>query len=148
MDVLIAYLHHLAAFTLVAAIVAELVLLQLAFTQQIAHALRRADLMFGVAAALILLFGTMRMMAYEKGVSYYLHSGPFLLKLSLFVLVGLLSIFPTLVFLKWRRALALNQLPVLREEERKRLMSILYLELFGIALIILNAVLAAKGIGF
>ena len=39
---------------------------------------------------------------FEKGASYYFHSVPFVAKLSLFVMVGLLSIYPTMEFLSWR----------------------------------------------
>ncbi len=45
------------------------------------------------------------MVYFEEGATYYFHKPAFLTKLSLFIIVGLLSVIPTLEFLSWRGAL-------------------------------------------
>lgn len=148
MNILIAFLHHLAVFTLVVSLVVELVLLHLSFNRQIANTLRFFDSLYGASAGAILLIGSLRVMSYEKGADYYLHSGPFLMKMAIFALVGLISIYPTIVFYKWGKILRQGVLPNFDGEQRSRILGILYAEIIGLALIILNAVLMAKGVQF
>src|SRR5258708_35382548 len=102
---LFAFLHHLAAFTLVASLAVEFVLVKGELTIGKARQLLVADLMFGISAAALLVVGFSRVFFFEKGASYYFHSVPFIAKLSLFAMVGLLSIYPTIQFLSWRESL-------------------------------------------
>ena len=64
-----------------------------------------ADLMFGIAAGVVLVIGMLRVGFFEKGPEYYWHSATFVAKFTLFVIVGLLSIYPTVEFLRWRTPL-------------------------------------------
>ena len=148
MNILIAFFHHLAVFTLFASLVVELALLYQSFNQEVAKKLRFFDNVYGVSAGLILVVGSMRVMSYEKGADYYLHSGPFLTKLAIFALVGVISIYPTIVFYQWGKTLRQGVLPNFSGEQRSRIVGILYAELVGVVLIILNAVLMAKGVQF
>jgi putative membrane protein len=86
-------------------------------------------------------------MYFEKGPTYYLHSAPFIAKLTLFAIVGLISIYPTAEFLSWRNALVRDQVPTLPDTKRRRLRSVIQVELVGVVLLILCAALMAKGIG-
>ncbi len=70
---------------------------------QRARQLQLADLAFGASAGTILVVGFLRVFYFEKGSSYYFHSVPFIAKLTLFVIVSLLSIYPTVEFLSWRK---------------------------------------------
>ena len=148
MTILIAFLHHLAVFTLFASLVVELALLYQTFNQEVANKLRFFDGVYGASAGLILVIGSIRVMSYEKGADYYLHSGPFLIKMAIFALVGLISIYPTIVFYKWGKSLRQGVLPNFSGEQRSRIVGILYAELVGLIFIILNAVLMAKGVQF
>ena len=66
-----------------------------------------ADGIWGVAALVLLVTGTMRAFGgYEKGTDYYLAQPLFHLKMTLFLLVLLLEIAPMVALIKWRRALA------------------------------------------
>ena len=60
MIVLFAFLHHLAAFTLVAAIALEFVLLRGELTIWNARRLQVADMVLGIAATILLLLGFAR----------------------------------------------------------------------------------------
>jgi putative membrane protein len=142
-----AFLHHVCAFTLFAALVVEFVLMRGTLTVENARKILRADMIFGISAGLLLLVGFGRVMHFEKGAYYYFHTWTFIAKLSLFVLVGLLSILPTLAFRSWRGAVQQGQAPQVTAQQLQRLRSIVHLELIGVVLIILCAALMAKGIG-
>jgi len=60
----------------------------------------------------VLVIGLLRVFYFEKGASYYFHSIPFIVKLSLFAVVGLVSIYPTMQFLSWRGALKEGRAPI------------------------------------
>jgi putative membrane protein len=52
------------------------------------------------------------------------------------------------VFLKWSAALKAGQVPVVSEQQQRKLRLFIHVELTCLALIILNAALMAKGIGY
>jgi putative membrane protein len=147
---LFAFLHHLAAFTVVGALAAEFVLvgtiqggatLTLASVRRIAV----ADAVLGAAAGILLLVGLLRVFFFEKGAGYYFHSPAFLTKLSLFILVALLSIVPTREFLGWRRALRAGQAAELDAKTLRRLRMIIHGELAAVIVILLCAAIMARG---
>ena len=147
MSTLFAFLHHLAAFTLVACLAIEFVLIRGELGRDGARRLQRVDMLFGISSGVLLLVGLLRVFYFEKGAEYYFHSWPFLAKLVLFLAVGLLSIPPTLEFLSWNRLLREGHVPTLSEERRRRLRRFMHLELMGIVLILACAALMARGIG-
>lgn len=147
MSPLVAFLHHVAAFALVAILVSQLLLLRGDLTAQRARQLLGVDMGLGIAAGTLLAAGLARVFLFEKGSAYYFHSVPFLVKFSLFFIVGLLSIYPTVTFLKWRPALRQGQAPVVPDDTRRRLRRIVHLELAGVVVIIFCAALMAKGVG-
>lgn len=148
MSPFLAFLHHLAAFTLVGALVAELVLIRDELTLKNVRMIQLADMTFGVSAGVVLIIGLLRVFYYEKGVSYYFHSVPFVVKLSFFVLVGLLSILPTIEFLSWRKPVKQGQVPTVTDRKMRAIHSIIQWELIGVVLIVLCAALMAKGVGY
>jgi putative membrane protein len=142
-----AFLHHVAAFALVAALVVEFVLIKEDLTLKSTRKLQLADLAFGISAGIVLVVGLLRVFYFEKGASYYFHSGPFIAKLSLFIIVALLSIYPTIQFLSWGKSLKQGKLPLVDERKIHSIRSIIHLELAGLILVILCAALMARGIG-
>ncbi len=60
MSTLLAFLHHLAAFTLVAAIAVEFVLIRQELTPGTARRLLAADAVLGASAGLLLVVGLLR----------------------------------------------------------------------------------------
>jgi putative membrane protein len=142
-----AFLHHLAAFSLFAALVVQFVLIRSPLTVESARKLQLYDRVYGIAAVVLLVVGFGRVFHFEKGAYYYFHSWPFLAKLSLFVIIGLVSIIPTREFLRWGPALKAGQVPSVAPERIKSIRSIIHYEMLGVVLIILCAALMAKGIG-
>ena len=71
-----------------------------------AVALRRiasVDLCYGILAAVILAFGFARAVFAAKGWAFYQHNALFWAKIGLFFLVGLISVPPTMTYLRWNR---------------------------------------------
>ena len=64
---LMAFLHHLAAFTLVAALAVEVALFRPPLSVAQARRLLRTDAVFGAAATLVLIVGLLRVTYFEKG---------------------------------------------------------------------------------
>lgn len=147
MAALFAFLHHLAAFALVAAIAVEFVVIRGALTVDSARKLRALDAVYGASAGLLLIVGLLRVFYFEKGAAFYFGNAFFIAKLTLFIIVGLLSIYPTLQFAAWRKALKVGQLPPVDESRLHAIRRIIHWELAGIALILLCAALMARGIG-
>ena len=145
MTVLFAFLHHLAAFTLVSAIAIEFVLLRGELTLWSARRLQVVDMILGIAAVVLLVVGLGRVFWFEKGAAYYFHNHAFLTKFSLFIVVALLSIVPTIEFLSWRKAVKQGQVPVVAVAKLRRVRLILHVELAAIVLILLCAAIMAKG---
>ena len=147
MSALFAFMHHAAAFALVAALVIELVLLRTELTLSTARILQKADMALGISAGLLLTVGLIRVVYFEKGAAYYFHNAAFIGKISLFVAVALLSIYPTVVFLSWTKSLTEGRLPPAPAAQLRALRRSVHLELVGVVLILLCAALMARGIG-
>ena len=147
MTSLFAFLHHIAAFTLFAALVVELILIREVLTVGTARRLQVADMVFGISAGVLIVVGLLRVFYFEKGAYYYFHTWTFIAKLTLFLIIGLVSIVPTLEFLSWRKAVKQGQAPSVSPDKVRSLRSIMHWELVGVVLIILMAALMAKGVG-
>jgi putative membrane protein len=101
MAVVVAWIHYVVIMLMMASLLAEHLALKPTLTVTQARKLQRLDIIYGVAATLVLVTGIMRMYL-EKGVTYYLQSGAFHALVGIFVLVAVLSIYPTVTFLRWR----------------------------------------------
>src|SRR4030095_91685 len=117
---LIAFLHHLLAFTLVACVVYEFIAYRKGLSIEEARRIQRADLMYGISAGLLLVVGLLRVFYFEKGPAYYSHNSFFWLKMNAFLVVGLLSIDPTIRYLRWNKVLKANRAPEIHDKEFKK----------------------------
>jgi putative membrane protein len=95
----------------------------------------------------VLVVGLLRVFYFEKGAAYYFQNYAFLAKLGLFLLVALLSIYPTVVFIRWGRYLKRGQLPMLDAKRARTLRALIHWELAAVVLLLLCAALMARGIG-
>ena len=144
---IMAFLHHLAAFTLVGVIIYEHTAFRKDLSITEARRLQRMDMLYGISAAVLLVVGLMRVFNFEKGASFYAQNWFFWTKMIGFALAGLLSIYPTVRFVSWNKSFANNQAPEISDLEFARIKLILRLELLGIVIIILSAAMMARGIG-
>jgi putative membrane protein len=145
---LMAFMHHLAAFTAVATLAVEGVLFHPPLSLIQARRLQRTDSLFGVAAGVVLVVGLLRVGYFEKGPAYYWHDTYFLLKFGAFLVAALLSIYPTVTFLRWNRALRAGEAPQIGAAQAQRVRLCLQLELALILVILACAALMARGFGY
>ena len=144
---LMAFLHHLLAFALTACLVYEFIAYRKTMGLAEIQRIQRVDLVYGISAGLLLLIGLLRVFFFEKGVNFYVNNPFFWVKMIAFLMVGLLSIDPTIRYIRWNRTLRQNSVPEISEPEYKRTRLLLWLEVIGIAVILLAAPLMARGIG-
>jgi putative membrane protein len=144
---LMAFLHHLLAFTLVACVVYEFIAYRKGLTVEEARRIQRADLFYGISAGLLLIVGVLRVFYFEKGPAFYSQSPFFWVKMNTFLIVGLISIDPTIRYLRWNRIIKKGKIPEISDGEFKRTRIILWLEVIGLAIIMLAASFMARGIG-
>jgi putative membrane protein len=141
-DFLLASLHHLLAFGLVAMLAAESLLLSRPLDRAALQRLSRIDLGYGLVAVTLLAVGLSRVFFGLKGAGFYLHNPWFHAKLGAFLLAGLVSIAPTLAFVRWRRALRADPawLPGPGQAARARILIRVQLALVAVILVCAAAV--------
>ncbi|UXN74392.1 DUF2214 family protein [Devosia sp. A8/3-2] len=98
--------HHLAVFAPVGILAAEFALLRPGIAGPRLNQLARIDGAYGGVAMLVIAVGFTRVFFGGVDASYYLTNFAFWAKMAAFVVVGLLSIQPTLSLVRWRKSLA------------------------------------------
>lgn len=146
MEPLMAYLHYLAIVLIAGFLVAEMAVCRPSLAAEHVRLLPRLDIVFFTGALLALATGLLRLFYYAKGVGFYLPNPFFIVKMALYVVIAILSIKPTVSFLRWRRQLLESGvLPPPAEIAAAR--RLIHLEVALLALMPLMAVLMARGIG-
>jgi putative membrane protein len=146
-DALLAYLHYISIFTLIVFLTAEAVVLRPDMTPEIRRRLARYDAVFGMAALAVLVTGVLRVLYGAKGAAFYLHNPVFHVKIGLYILVGLLSIMPTVAILRWKKQGKTLPDFVPTPAEIAKVLRLVMIESHLIIFIPLAAVLMARGIG-
>jgi putative membrane protein len=143
LDAALAYLHFTAILLVAGFLVAEAMLLRGDLGARDVAALVRTDIGYSVSAVLALATGLARAFFGAKGWAFYADNPVFWVKLGLFLAIGLISIRPTLAFLRWRRAAGSGVPAAATRSVRRHVL----VELHLLALLPLAAVLMARGIG-
>jgi putative membrane protein len=146
LDAILAYLHFSAIFTLFGFLVAEAVLLRGPLDAWAVRLLGRLDLWYFGSAIAVLATGFARMAFGAKGPDFYLSWWPIYVKLGLFLVVGMMSVGPTLRFVRWRRALDHDPGWRVDDAERRQVRRTIMIEVHLAALIPLVAVIMARGL--
>jgi putative membrane protein len=103
LDLVLAVAHHLLIFGIFGVVCAELITIRPGLGADDVRRLAGVDIWYGVLAGLVLVVGFCRVFFAAKGWAYYSHNLFFWAKLATFAAIGLLSIAPTLAFLRWRK---------------------------------------------
>ena len=101
-DLILAVLHHVAAFALVGTLMQEALLLRRGIAPADIPVLSRIDTRYGVVAGAVLLIGAARVVWGAKGWGYYQDNPWFWAKMACFFVVAVVSIAPTLRIVRWR----------------------------------------------
>jgi putative membrane protein len=145
-EALAAYAHFLSIFLTLAILAAEAALYRRRMPAATLALLRRLDFGYMLAAIAILITGVLRVFFYAKGPAYYAGNPVFWVKLALFLAVGLLSVPPTIHYIKSAKSLRDGEL-VVEEPVFRRMRAFIAAELALFAFIPLAAALMARGIG-
>jgi len=146
LDAILAYLHFMAIFGLFATLAREMWLLRVGAASLDIEMLARTDRSFGIHAGVVLVTGVLRASLGIKGAAFYMHNPAFHLKIGLFVLAALISIAPTIAFLRWRKARRADPSWRVPDAEWQRAKKLVRLEMVIIALIPLAAVIMSRGL--
>lgn len=147
-DALLAYFHFIAIILLFTFMSIEAVVLRNPLDTHGVRLITRVDAFYGASAGLVLVSGLLRVFLGPKGASFYSGNPVFYAKLGLFLLVGAMSIAPTLRFFRWARALKADPGFIPGIEEQRNTRRIVMTQIHLAALLPLLAVLMARGIGY
>ncbi len=141
LETLVRYVHFIGILTLAATLFHEYLSLKPATPAATIQRLARVDAVYGLSALTVLAAGLALWFLVGKPASFYSGNVLFHLKLGLFVVIGVLSIYPTVFLLRQRNADA-GTVVVPR-----RLLLVLKVEMAMLVLMPLLAVLMARGYG-
>jgi putative membrane protein len=147
LDAVLAYLHYLAMFILFGFLTAEAVIIRRPLDTDGVRLLGRLDLWYFGAAIAVLATGFLRLGLGAKGADFYLSWWPVYVKVGLFLAIGMMSVYPTLAFIRWRRELEHDPAWPLPAAEHRRMRRLVMIEVHLAALIPVFAVIMARGIG-
>lgn len=145
MYILIPYLHYIGIMALMGSLISEHLILKPSIKKEQVKSLATIDLIYGFAAIIVLATGLLRWFVYGKGYDFYMSTPLFHIKLTLFIILGILSIFPSIKFYKWNKQVKSGKEPDINEKGVKKLLMFIRIELLIITIIPLLAVLIARG---
>ena len=147
LDAFLAYLHFTAIFILFAFLSTEVMMLKRALDAAAVRLLGRVDVWYFGAAIGVLVTGLLRLVFGAKGADFYVQSWPIYVKIGLFLGVALVSVKPTLAFIRWRRQLDHDAAWQVPADELARVRRRVMIELHLAAMIPIFAVIMARGLG-
>lgn len=142
-EIFLRYVHFISIFAIVGSLVSEHLLLKKTLTRNEIGRLARIDAVYGLAALTLLAVGlTLWLGSVGKPAAFYSKNWIFHTKITCFLLVGILSIYPTVFFIKNRKGDPAEVIPI-----PNKIFWMLRFELLLLFIIPLLAGLMAKGIG-
>lgn len=143
-EIILRYIHFISIFGIVGSLVSEHLLLKKEMTRIEILRLSRIDAVYGLAALTLLGVGlTLWFSGVGKPSMYYSQNWVFHLKITLFAIIGILSIHPTIFFIRNRRG---TQSDIVRVPPI--IFWMLRIELLLVFIIPLLAGLMSRGVGF
>ncbi|HOX84338.1 MAG TPA: DUF2214 family protein [Chryseolinea sp.] len=143
-EIILRYIHFVSIFAIVGSLVSEHLLLKKELTRAEIKRISTIDAVYGIAALTLLTAGmTLWLGGFGKPSVYYTKNSIFHTKITLFITVGLLSIYPTIFFIKNRKGNPDEMIKI-----PSSIFWMLRFELLLLFVIPLLAGLMAHGVGF
>lgn len=139
-EVIVRYFHFMGIFLVVAALFAEHMLIKAEMTPQELRKVAIIDAVYSISAIVVLGAGLLLWFWVGKPAGFYTANPLFHVKVTLFVLLGGLSLYPTVFFIRQRNAVANKIIP-------KAIIHLVRVELLLLFVIPLLAVMMARGYG-
>lgn len=141
-----AYLHYVAMISMATLLALELMVCAGGLSAERVRRLVRLNYIYLGAGLFALGSGLAYFVWFGKGAAFYLHNPVFYIKLALFAALGLISMPPTLQYLRWLRGFEAAPYAV-AEYQVTRMRRYIWAELVMVAVIPLMATFMARGIG-
>lgn len=144
LEIFLRYIHFISIFAIVGTLVSEHLLLKKSMTRAEIGRVARIDGVYGLAALTLVIAGlTLWLGSFGKPSWFYSKNWVFHLKITLVAVVGLLSIYPTVFFLRNRKGVASETVVI-----PASVFIMLRIELLLLLVIPLLAGLMAHGVGY
>src|SRR5580704_4747357 len=104
LDLVLAIVHHLLIFGIFGVVFAEFMIVRPGMSAAAVARIGSIDLWYGVFAGAVVIIGFCRAIFAAKGWTYYSHNSFFWAKIATFAAIGLLSVPPTVAFIRWRKS--------------------------------------------
>ena len=140
--IIVKYLHFLGIFGVVGTLLIELFYVKSSMTRDQISRISKVDGIYGLSAIIVLFAGLTMWFWVGKPAELYSKNWIFHMKVTTFIIVGILSIFPTVFFLKQCKGSPNDQVTI-----PSKIINMIRLEVFLLFIIPLMAVLMANGIG-
>src|SRR3984957_20480124 len=101
LDLVLAIGHHVLIFGIFGVLFAEFWVLRPGMSSATAARLASIDSWYGAFAGAVVIIGFCRAIFAAKGWLYYSHNAFFWAKVATFAAIGLLSVPPTVAFIRW-----------------------------------------------
>lgn len=102
-DLLVRYLHFISILALSAALLGQWLFISNEMSRRRVVMLQKLDIVYGLGAVLVLVTGFLQWFVVGKPAVYYSENGLFHLKVTLFLIIGLVSIYPSVFFSRRRK---------------------------------------------
>jgi putative membrane protein len=145
-DAFLHFAHFIFIFLLASLLAGEALILKKSLSGERVAQLQGIDRYYGIAAGLVIATGLLLVFFGAKGPVYYAHNAIFWMKMALFVGVAVISIGPTVAYLRWNQRRAADGSIVLDDREYRRLRALLWAQIGLFVLIPLCAALMANGV--
>ncbi len=89
----------------------------------------------------------MRVKYFGQGGDFYTSNPVFWIKVTIFIIIGLISLYPTVTYISWVLPIRKNKSIMISENVVKRFKFLITTELIGFAIIPFFATLMARGVG-
>lgn len=147
-DLILAILHHLLVFALFSIFAVQMTLVRPGLGASTVSRLARLDGAYGGIAMAVIIVGFARAIFGLKGWDYYSTYWVFWAKVGVFLVVGLLSVPPTLRFRRWLGATKADASYVVPDDEVGAVRRWLGREGLVLLLIPILAAMLARGVGY
>lgn len=141
-DLLVRYAHFISIIVLASALVAQHLFYSPAINAMQCKKLRTLNIIYGAGAIVAFITGMLLWLAVGKPKEFYSQGGLIHMKMTLFIIMGLLSVVPTIFYKKASKLLAQNEAPI---TPPKYVIGVIRAELVILLLLPLIAVFMAAG---
>ncbi|MCB0707600.1 MAG: DUF2214 family protein [Saprospiraceae bacterium] len=143
-EILVRYFHFIAIFGVVSSLVVEHALVKPRMSGQELRRFMNFDAVYGISALLVVAAGLLLWFGVGKPAEFYTKNFLMHTKVTLFIVVGLISIIPSVKMSKLKKSAGPQDLV----DIPKSVVMIIRMELLIVFLLPLLASLMAKGVGY